>query len=94
MPNIVFQSIYKFFDIIHILMLLYIVLSWFRVNGALYRIHSALGRLVEPIFAPFRPIGMWLIMRGFPLDISPIIAFLAVGMVRSLVVEIIYWFIF
>jgi len=90
----IFQGINKFFDLINILMLLYIGLSWFRTSASVFRIHALLGRLVEPMFAPFRPIGMYLMQRGFPLDISPLFAFMAVGLARSLVFQIIGWFMF
>ena len=90
----VFQGINKFFDLINILMLLYIGLSWIRANPTIFQIHAVLGRLVEPMFAPFRPIGMYLMQRGFPLDISPLFAFMAVGLARSLVFQIISWFMF
>ena len=54
-----------------IVIIIYVLMSWFPVSGGLYEVYRVLGSLVEPYLGIFRrfipPIG--------GLDLSPIIAF-------------------
>ena len=55
-----------------VLIIVYVLMSWFPVRGALYDVYRVLGSLVDPYLNIFRrfipPIGQ--------LDISPIVAFI------------------
>lgn len=67
-----------------ILLFAYVVLSWFPAGGVMSDLRHALRALCEPYLSIFRrvipPVGM--------VDISPIVAFLALSMIRSVVVRL------
>ncbi len=81
--------LYKIFDLvfqaIYIAMLVRILLSWFP-HDPYHPVLSIIYRITDPILIPFRnmipPIG------GF--DISPIFAFMALGLIKKLF----YYFLF
>lgn len=67
-----------------VLLLVYVLLSWFPGIALLEDLRGALRGLCEPYLSLFRrvipPIGM--------VDISPIIGFFVLGIVRGLVVRL------
>ena len=75
--------VFQFFNLITLLMLIRVLLSWFPVNWYKEPFNS-LARFTDFIFAPFRkiipPIG--------GLDLSPILAFIAVGIIGQIIVRI------
>ena len=60
----------------------FIILSWFPLNpgGAAYRIFTFLRTIVDPVLAPLRRV----LPRLGPLDISPIILILGIGIIEGL----------
>lgn len=66
------------------LIVAYVLLSWFPVSGVLADVRRALATLVEPYLGLFRriipPIGM--------IDISPIIAILALQVAAQLLLRL------
>ena len=63
-------------------------LSWF------FRIVTfvmVLARFCQPILAPFRPIAARLMYRGFPFDVSYILAFFAIQVLEYLVMQVLSW---
>ena len=66
------------------LLIAYVLMSWFPLKGAFHDLHRVLGTLVEPYLGLFRrfipPIGA--------VDISPIIAILVLGLIRSAIYRI------
>ena len=78
-----------FFDIVKFVMVLYAFMSWFvRPDNAFYRV---LARFCQPIVSPFRPLAARLMQRGFFLDISYILAYLALGVAQYLVNQVLIW---
>lgn len=78
-----------FFRIVTFAMVLYAFLSWFvRPDNAFYRL---LARFCQPILAPFRPIAARLMYRGFPFDVSYILAFFAIQVLQYLVMQVLSW---
>lgn len=79
------QAVEQLFGLIQLLMLLRILLSWFPNINWWNQPFKLLNDITEPIFEPFRrlipPIS------GF--DLSPIFAFLFLGIVQSLVLSFI-----
>lgn len=75
--------VYHFFNIIVILMLLRVLLSWFSINWYQHPF-DYLKNCTDFIFEPFRrlipPIGM--------LDISPIFAFIVVYILQNLAIKL------
>ena len=84
------QAIYYFTNFIYILILLRVLISWFRIseNNAIVRL---LYVLTEPILSPIRslirksPLGG----PGMVLDFSPIIAYFLVMLIRQLLLELV-----
>ena len=75
--------VYKLYQIITLLMLIRILLSWFSVNWYKEPLAS-LKKFTDFFFDPFRkfipPIGM--------LDISPIFAFIALGIIAKVLIAV------
>lgn len=75
--------VYWFFKVLYIILLFYIVCTWIpQVNW--YREPFATARTISDfVFSPFRriipPIGM--------LDISPIVAFIALNLIEGLILR-------
>lgn len=79
----VLHGISTFITIIQYVIMAYCVLSWImRPDNRLY---VALRNLAMPFIAPFRPLAAKLFMRGFRLDISPILAYFVLSIVNSLI---------
>ena len=75
----------RLIDFYELLIIAYIIMSWFRpTDGLLLDAYRTLGTVVEPWLSIFRriipPIGM--------IDISPIVAFLALGAISSLLARL------
>jgi len=68
-----------------LLIIVYVLMSWVPVKGALYDVYRVLGSVVEPYLKLFRriipPIGM--------VDISPIVALIALQLVGRALVSLI-----
>jgi YggT family protein len=68
-----------------LLIIAYVLMSWIPVKGALYDVYRVLGSVVEPYLKLFRriipPIGM--------VDISPIVALIALQLVGRALVNLI-----
>ena len=61
---------------------LYCVLSWFRIGG----LYEFLSRFLEPLLAPFRGMGEWVFRKtGLPINLTPLFAMLALELARSLI---------
>lgn len=64
-----------------LLILVYVLMTWIPLRGVLWEIHQVIGSVVEPYLGLFRriipPLGS--------IDISPIVAILVVGLVRSFI---------
>ena len=78
----VYQGVNIFINIISVLIFAYCILSWITMpTNGLYRF---IAQLVEPILTPFRPIGRWLINKGFRIDFTPWIAMFALRLLQNL----------
>ncbi|MDD3013977.1 MAG: YggT family protein [Candidatus Gastranaerophilales bacterium] len=75
------QAIAQLFDLIQLILIIRILLGWFPNINWWNQPFKLLHDVTEPILAPFRriipPIG--------GLDLSPIVAFLALGILQSIV---------
>ena len=71
------------FSILYFLLVVRIIISWFGVNPY-NEIVQLLFRVTEPILSPFRKLPLQVGM----IDFSPIIAFIALSFLNSLVVGI------
>lgn len=81
-------ALYKLFDLIMLVMLIRVLLTWFPNVNWLNEPFRSLKKFTDIFFEPFRkiipPIGM--------LDISPIVAFLAIGLIQKLSVGLLMRF--
>jgi YggT family protein len=63
-----------------VLIVVYVLMSWFPISGVLAEIHNVLGSIVEPYLSLFRrfipPVGA--------VDISPMVAILVLMAIRAL----------
>jgi YggT family protein len=74
-----------------ILIIIYILMSWFPVNGALYDVYRVIGSLVDPYVALFRrfipPLGgldfsAWAAILVLQFVIVPVLKYLVLLLVR------------
>jgi YggT family protein len=75
-----------FLTVYGLTILAYIVLSLFRVPYSLQPVHRFLYDVCEPYLALFRRLLPFL--RVGPFDLSPIVALLALGVARQIVVAL------
>jgi len=79
------QAIYQLFELIQLILIVRILLSWFPNIDWYKQPFKLLYNLTEPVLAIFRsiipPIG--------GLDLSPIVAFLFLGMIRTILLTIV-----
>lgn len=71
------------FTIIYFLLVVRIIISWFGVNPY-NEIVQAIYRITSPLLAPFRKLPLQIGM----IDFSPVVAFILLSFVNSLVVGI------
>ena len=77
----------RLIDFYEILLIVYILMSWLRPStGLLYDVYRTLGTIAEPWLGIFRrfipPLGM--------IDISPIVAIIALLIVQRLLVSVLF----
>lgn len=73
------------FNILYFLLVIRIILSW--VNADTYNeIVQIIYRITDPILAPFRRLPL----RIGGIDFSPIIAFLAISVLKNFLVNVLY----
>ena len=76
----------KLLDVFTALLIIHIILSWATMFSRSYQVRRAYwwtSRLVEPFLAPFRQL-LAPYMPNLGLDISPLILFLLIGILRSI----------
>jgi YggT family protein len=79
----ILQGLGLFFRIVDGLIVAYVVMSWIvRPTNSLFRIVST---MLQPIFAPFRPIARKLLEKGLMVDITPILAIFALQILQNLI---------
>lgn len=78
----VYEGISLFLNIISGILLAYCLMSWFVPPTN--RLFQIVSRFTQPLVAPFRPIAYKLMERGFRIDISVLLAFLAIRVIESL----------
>ena len=73
------------FNILYFLLVVRIILSW--VNADPYNeIVNIIYRVTDPVLAPFRRLPLQVGM----IDFSPVVAFIALNVVKSFVVNVLY----
>ena len=78
----IFLGINRFLSVLEVLLIIYALMTWFvRPDSPVY---PFLYRFLNPVIAPFRRISRKLIERGLMIDISVILAVLAIRVVQSL----------
>ena len=78
----IFLGIYRFLSVLEILLVVYALMTWFvRPDSQVYQF---LYRFLNPVVAPFRRISRRLIEKGLMIDVSVILAVLAIRVIQSL----------
>ncbi|MGI6731394.1 MAG: YggT family protein [Anaerovoracaceae bacterium] len=86
---VLIRAINTFVRILIYLIVARAIMSWFVRNpyGTLYRIYTVILQLTEPILQPFRRIISRFGWNG-PIDFSPILAFIGLEVIRSVVIRL------
>lgn len=80
----------KVVDILNILLLIRVLLSWFPMDNAFTQ---AIYSVTEPILEPIRrAIYPW--TRNFPIDFSVVVAYFLIGLVRTILFRIFALFLY
>lgn len=86
----IYTGLNYFANAIISLIWVYCVMSWFvRPTNRLYQF---LERFLYPVLEPFRIISRKLIRSGFMIDISPVLATLAIRLIMSLILRLMIGF--
>lgn len=84
----VIAGIDTFLILISVVLIVYALMSWFvRPDNPVYVFFA---RFADVILTPFRPIARRLINLGLRMDLSVILALLAIRILRSILVQLIY----
>lgn len=79
----VYQAGAVFLRIVETAILIYVVLSWFRLRNN--KIFLWLEGFIRPFVAPFRRLSVWITSRsGIPLDFSCYFAVIGIYVVQAL----------
>ena len=86
----IYQGCNIFLYALQLILVAYSIMSW--VVSPFNRLFVFLSRMAQPLIAPFRGIANALIRRGFRIDISVLLALLALGIVQAkLLPWLFYW---
>lgn len=85
----IYQGVNIFLQIIEIVLVVYCLLSWFV--SPLNRVMQFLARLMDPLLAPIRRV-LFSIFPRLPIDLSVLVLFLLISLVRSLAGRILMLF--
>lgn len=75
MASLIYNVFYVFFVVLEIILFLYILTSWFRING---KVKSVLFTLIEPVIIPVKYLLKHSIFNSPAADLSPIISFIII----------------
>lgn len=75
MAHTIYTTFYVFFIVLQIILLLYMLSSWFTGGE---RIKSLLSLLIEPVLTPVRFILKYSIFNNPAADLSPLIGFVII----------------
>lgn len=75
MASLIYNVFYVFFVVLEIILFLYILTSWFRING---KIKNILFTLIEPVITPVKYLLKHSIFNSPAADLSPIISFIII----------------
>jgi uncharacterized protein YggT (Ycf19 family) len=94
MDYIILEKVQQGFDIfltiLQLILVAYSIMSW--ITSPFNRFYVLLSRMVQPLVAPFRGIASALIRRGLRLDISVLLALLALQILQSqLMPRLFFW---
>lgn len=78
--------LYRLIDFYELLILAECILSWFPVGGIVGDVYQALQRIVDPFVDIFRRLIPSVGGSGMRLDFSPMIAIIALDLVKRLII--------
>lgn len=79
------------FRVLTYLIFAHIILSWFPQNNkTIAQISSIISEIVNPVLAPFRRLLPTVSLGGLGLDLTPIIAIFVLGIVRWIVITLLF----
>ena len=86
MQQTLINAVSIFFQVIYIMIMIRIAMSWFRIGGSLGRI---IFELTEPVLGPARAMVQKSPIGGGMVDFSPVIALFIMNIIESLLTGII-----
>ncbi len=92
MQYAIIKAINGLAEIIILMLFARAIMSWFvhGMNSSIYKIYEVLCNLTEPIVAPFR--NFTIRLGGGYLDLSLILAFIVISMLRRLLIHLVIMF--
>jgi YggT family protein len=85
MIQTIYSTFYMFFVVLQIILLLYMVSSWF--NGG-EKFKNLLSLLIEPIITPVRFLLKYSIFGNLAADLSPLISFVLIMFLQDLFIRL------
>ena len=83
----IFLGIYRFLDIVSGILFVYCLMTWFvRPDAPVY---VFMRRLIDPIVSPFRGIAYKLMQKGVMVDVSVLLAMLAIRVLRGVLASVV-----
>ena len=86
--NQINMGIYYFLRILSIALWVYVIMSWFV--RPYNRAYIFMRNFVSPLLAPFRPLARKLMEKGVMVDLSVIMAWLALRILQNLLPRLVY----
>lgn len=81
MVHIIYTTFYIFFIVLQVILLLYMLSSWFAGGE---RLKNLLSLLIEPILTPVRYMLKYSIFNNPAADLSPLIGFMVILFLQDL----------
>lgn len=85
----IYQGVNIFLQIIELILLVYCIMSWFV--SPFNRLMQALSRILDPLLSPIRRV-LYSIFPRLPIDLSVLVLFFLISMVRNLVSRLLFMF--
>lgn len=90
LAKILFNLANTLINILYLLLFAHIILSWIRtINSTIWQIADAVDKLVNPMLSPLRRIVPTVDLGGIALDLSVLVAFVLLGIIRATLLPLI-----
>jgi uncharacterized protein YggT (Ycf19 family) len=84
----IYQGCDIFLRVLQFVLVAYCLMSW--VVSPVNRLFALLSRMAQPLIAPFRGIALALVRRGFRIDVSALLALVALEILRNYLLPLLF----